>query len=248
MKITVFLAAFALAAPGAAANAAANLVVNGDFSDGNTGFTSQYTYAAPTSGALMPETRYTITTDPRSVHPYWVRVGGDNSIMVVNGATSAGKTVWQENIATIAGQAYQFTASAADVCCNSAHPGRYAASELEFEVSADNFAHFTTLATIDTAPPKDAGQFQTATATFTATGAMELRVVDALTGRVGNDFALDDIGVFALPGTGGGSPASPGGADPSAVPEPRSWALMIVGFAGLGAAARSRRRRMLGLA
>jgi hypothetical protein len=44
----------------------------------------------------------------------------------------------------------------------------------------------------------------------------------------GNDFALDDL---SLQGT--------------AVPEPTSWALMIMGFSSLGAALRANRRRLV---
>ena len=243
MKLKVFFAAAALAVNAGAAHAATNLVVNGDFSDGNTGFTSSYRYVAPKDRALMPEAVYTVAADPRSVHPYWVSLPKDNPMLIVNGATRAGAAVWQEAVATVAGQAYSFTASAMDVCCNKAHPGTYAPSELLFEISSDDFATFHTLANIDTAPPGDAGQFQTATATFIATGEMEIRVVDALTGRVGNDFALDDIGVFALPDQPGHSPGLPIATVPLGVPEPASWALMILGFGGVGAAVRSARTR-----
>jgi large repetitive protein len=246
MELKVFLATIALMAAATSVDAATNLVVNGDFSDGNVGFTSQYKYVAPRAGALMPETRYTIASDPRAVHPYWVSMSGDNPMLLVNGATGRAATVWQETVNTIAGQTYEFTASAADVCCNKSHQGRYAPSELEFEVSANNFATFKTLATIDTAPPGDAGDFHTATADFTASGSVKIRVVDGLTGRVGNDFALDDIGVFAVSGSGGSSPV--GVSEPSGVPEPQSWALMITGFAAVGAAVRASRRRALRLA
>ena len=243
MKLKIFLASLALTATAGAANAATNLVVNGDFSLGDVGFTSGYTEVAAKSGSMMREGIYTIAADPRDVHPYWVSLAGDNPMLIVNGATKGGATVWQEGLGTVAGQAYAFTASAMDVCCNAAHPGTYAPSELEFEVSSDDFATFQTLATINTAPPGDAGQFQTAAATFTATGAMEIRVVDALTGRVGNDFALDDIGVYALPDAPGRSPGSPVDTLPSGVPEPASWALMILGFGGVGGAVRTSRRR-----
>jgi hypothetical protein len=43
----------------------------------------------------------------------------------------------------------------------------------------------------------------------------------------GNDFALDDMSVSGV-----------------AVPEPASWALMLVGFGGLGAMLRANRRRL----
>jgi hypothetical protein len=245
MKPIVFLAGVLLTLSATASQAATNLVVNGDFSQGNTGFTTGYTYVAPRSGAMMPETVYTIAADPRAVHPYWVGLGDDNARLIVNGATHAGVTVWQESLATTTGQAYQFSASAADVCCNGDHPGHYAASELEFQVSTDGFATFQTLATINTTPPGDAGQFQTATADFTAAGAVQIRIIDALTGRVGNDFAIDDISVVALTaGSVGGKDPGPG-ITAGPVPEPGIWALMIIGFGGVGGAMRARRRALV---
>jgi hypothetical protein len=196
----------------------------------------------------MREAVYTVAADPRSVHPYWVSLPKDNPMLIVNGATRGQTTVWQEALTTVAGQAYSFTASAMDVCCNKAHPGTYAPSELLFEVSSDDFATFQTLASIDTAPPGDAGQFQTAMAIFTAAGAMEIRVIDALTGRVGNDFALDDIGVYAVPDQPGRTPGPPIATVAAAVPEPASWALIILGFGGVGAAMRGSRQRSVATA
>lgn len=240
LKVLLALAALATGAVATAADAATNLIVNGDFSQGATGFTSDYRYVAPTSGAMMPETVYTVTSDPKSVHPYWVQLTGDKQLLLVNGATTSGKTVWQESIATVAGQAYDFSASAADVCCNSAHLGDYSPSELEFQISSNGFTTFQTLATITTHPTGDAGQLYTITDTFTATGPLQIRIIDALTGRVGNDFAVGDVSVIAAPESGP-TPDRPGLSTISAVPEPATWAFMIAGLGGVGAAMRTRR-------
>src|ERR1700744_3006407 len=50
-----------------------NIVANGDFTAGNTGFTTQYVYANPLGtcgapGCLGPENVYTVYTDPHAVH------------------------------------------------------------------------------------------------------------------------------------------------------------------------------------
>jgi hypothetical protein len=236
--VTVALMATGFAAT--AAQATTNLVVNGDFSQGNVGFTSQYTYAAPTHGALVPEAVYTVAANPHVVHPNWIAMHDDNARLLVNGATSGPLTVWQESLATMAGQTYEFSASAADLCCRT--PGDYASSLLEFEVSDDGFKTFQTLATLSTRAPGDAGRFKTVTAEFTATGAEDIRIVDAMTGRVGNDFAIDDISVIGAGGPNNGEDRSaPGTA--GVVPEPGTWSLMIAGFGVLGAAVRQSRRR-----
>jgi large repetitive protein len=246
MRLFVLVAMGALAAAlgGTSAQATTNLVVNGDFSQGDAGFTSQYRYVAPSAGAMMPESVYTVTSSPNAVHPYWIATHDNNPHLIINGATSGALTVWQESLATVAGQTYEFSASAADVCCNAQHPGDYAASQLEFEVSTDGFQTFQTLATISTQPPGDAGRFRTATAVFTAAGAVEIRIVDAATGRVGNDFAIDDVSVIALDGPG--QAQTPGGpSDVGVVPEPGTWGLMIMGFGALGSALRRGRHTQL---
>jgi hypothetical protein len=246
MRVVSLIAAAVALGLAADAQAATNLVVNGDFSQGDVGFTSQYAEVAAKSGSMMPEGVFTIASNPEAVHPYWVALPDDNPHMIVNGATAGTWTVWQESLATTAGQTYAFSASAADVCCNSAHLGDYSPSELEFEVSSDGFKTFQTLATYTTHPTGDAGQFGTVHAVFTAAGAVELRVVDALTGRVGNDFALDDISVTAVDGPPHGKdPAGPGVV--SDVPEPGAWSLMIAGFGLLGSALRQARRRAVSL-
>lgn len=230
LRVLLALAALGAGVAATAASAATNLVVNGDFSQGATGFTSDYRYVAPTSGSMMPESVYTVASDPRSVHPYWIQSTNAKPLLLVNGATASGMTVWRESLATVAGQTYDFSASAGNVCCNSAHPGDYAPSELEFQVSSDGFATFQTLGTITTHPTSDAGQFYTVTDTFQATGPVQLRIVDALTGRVGNDFAVSDVSVVAALGSG----------QVSAVPEPASWALMLSAMTSVGAAMRNR--------
>lgn len=81
-----------------------NLVDNGDFEDGDTGFETEYTYLDPaiTGGwTLGPEYMYTVSTDPSLYHSAWTSFGdhttGDGLMMIVNGTPpSAGdpKLVW----------------------------------------------------------------------------------------------------------------------------------------------------------
>jgi hypothetical protein len=83
-------------------SASANLVVNGGFEDGNTGFTSTYLYVSvPGSSALYDPATYTVSAageTPNSYHSSWASFGpyeGDR-MMIVNGATSTGEKVWAE--------------------------------------------------------------------------------------------------------------------------------------------------------
>lgn len=96
-------------------NNTTNLVVNGDFEAGNTGFTSGYTYAAPAFNALYPESTYSITTNPNIVHTDFsncsdVTTTGPGNMMVVNGSNIPNTTVWSQVIAVDPNTNYSFAA------------------------------------------------------------------------------------------------------------------------------------------
>ena len=219
------LAAVVFGAVASSAHAATNLVVNGDFSAGNTGFTSGYAYAAPTAGALYPEGVYTVASNPNDVHPLWINMAEGDDKLIVNGAVASTPTVWQENnLATVAGRTYTFSASAANICCVAGFGGANDPTHLLFQMSSNGGATFTNLADILTSPPLDTGLLHSVSASFTAAGATSFRIVDTLNGQSGNDFAIDNISL-------------------TAVPEPSTWAMMLVGAAGLGLALRAGRRQ-----
>jgi hypothetical protein len=100
-------------------------VVNGNFSAGNTGFTSAYTYvAAP--GQLNAQGLYGITADvaPRFPNIMYGRdhtVGNGNSpnnFLAINGADAANKTIWMETVNVIPNTDYYFTVFAMDLSGN----------------------------------------------------------------------------------------------------------------------------------
>ncbi len=228
---TAIAAAMAVLGVASASHAAVNIVTNGDFSAGNTGFTSAYAYDAyantPPNGLYL-EGHYTVGSDPAAVHNSWYPLTDGNPRLLVNGSTNmADPTIWQEALTTVAGQSYNFSAQAANICCNGDYQGPNDASRLLFQVSYNGGATYQLLAALQTNPPGDAGQFGTVTASFTATGASTLvRIIDDFNAPGGNDFAIDNISV-------------------SATPEPGTWALMI---AGVGLAGFALRRRERGLA
>ena len=210
------------------AHAATNLIVNGDFEAGNTGFTSDHTYVDPTASALFPEGLFTIGVNPLDVHPYWAVMTGDN-MMIVNGMTGGGlPVVWQQSVEVDAGS-YAFSAQAANVCCNASFTGVNASSNLLFQYSFDG-VNFTTFSDLFTNPPGDAGSFYTVNGEINSDShqTLTLRIANGVTAASGNDFALDKISLIAA----------------STVPEPEAWALMIAGFGLAGVALRVRRRRL----
>jgi hypothetical protein len=151
---------------------------------------------------------------------------GDGDMMIVNGMTGGGSpVVWQQSIEVGPG-AYDFSAQAANVCCNATFTGPNASSDLLFEYSFDG-VNFTTFADLVTHPPGDAGMFQTVTGSINSASqqTLTLRIANGVTAASGNDFALDNISL----------------ATATTVPEPQVWAMMIAGFGMAGMALRRRR-------
>jgi hypothetical protein len=87
----------------------ANLLVNGDFSAGNTGFSTNYNFSSVGLGAART---YTITTDPRLNHAaaksYGDHTTGTGLMMAVNGATTANVRLWEQTVAVNGNTDYTF--------------------------------------------------------------------------------------------------------------------------------------------
>ena len=120
-----------LAAPYAMAQTTFNVITNGDFSQGATGFTTDYTgpvAADPgtTRGALdgaAGEGKYGIGTTPRGYHWAWINglsdathplPDGAQSAMVINGANATPAqagivALWQQPVSLVQGLPYTFS-------------------------------------------------------------------------------------------------------------------------------------------
>jgi gliding motility-associated-like protein len=91
-----------------------NMVANGDFSAGNTGFTSAYTYVTG-AGSLFPASTYAITSDPNIEHPlaysFFDHTVGTSAgrMMAINGASSP-VNVWCQTISVTPNTDYDFSA------------------------------------------------------------------------------------------------------------------------------------------
>ena len=81
-----------------------NLVSNGNFTNGNNGFSSAYTYHAT---SLWTEGIYSVTTNANFVHSGFTGTGSGN-FLVVNGATSPGSQVWCQEITVSPNTSYNF--------------------------------------------------------------------------------------------------------------------------------------------
>lgn len=100
-----------------------NLVLNGDFETGNTGFETEYDLAergycgwvSPAryyDPSLIPESTYFIGEDASAYHPNFRSTaphGGTNQ-MIVNGASTGNAIVWRQKINVVKGRNYIFNA------------------------------------------------------------------------------------------------------------------------------------------
>jgi hypothetical protein len=234
----LFTALIGVETAGAGTPQPPNLIVNGDFSHGSVGFTTDYAKSGPGRNSLWGDQTYTIGVDPHHVHDHWVTMSGA-PMMIVNGGTSPTPVVWEENnIATTTGGTYNFSAKVADICCYSpATDGLNAPHELEFQVSTDGGSTFKNIVGDINSPQSDRGVWVTLTGTFAskAGGAFDIRLMDSQTLEAGNDFGLTGISVTA-------APAAAAPIHAPAVPEPATWAMMMMGVGALGMVLRGQRR------
>jgi hypothetical protein len=239
-KIGLALAAVA-ALFATAAEASDNLIVNGDFSAGYTGFTSDYTLVDPaTPNGLWPEGTYTIASNPNDVHIYWVNEPSAPTMLLENGYTgsnNADYAVWQETgLSGVAGQTYQFSANIMNLCCNASFGGNTnSPSEILFQASDDGL-NWTTILDYTTspgavAPEPDDGVLVSVNSSWTdATGGpFDIRAIDGINAASGNDFGITDLSL-------------------TAVPEPATWAMMLLGFGAVGFALRRSRAGAMAMA
>ncbi len=218
----IALAFAASLSPGSFASAP-NLVTNGNFEAGNTGFSSDYAYSP---AGNTDEGQYTVRSNPFPWNGQFISGGdhttGSGQMYVGNGSPVDGAVVWESTTIAVAPNTdYFFEAYVTDVCCSSAFPGN-TPSILEFSVSGDSLGTATTNLAL-------AGTWQGLSKEWNSgsSTSVTLSLINRNTARAGNDFAIDDIYLGTV------STVLP------SVPEPASCALMLLG-AGVLVAARRR--------
>ena len=222
------------------AYAATNLITNGDFESGNTGFSSDYSYIlAAGPSALWGEGTYTVGPNPIDYHSLWADFGdhttGSGKMMIINGSTAtfpdgSPKAVWQSTPITLtSGQTYEFTAWVANSCCNASFGA--SPNALPALTFTTNEGATTRIQNFDfTNANGAAGQWNLISATFTlgATETGQVSLWNSVSAASGNDFALDDISLT----------------DVGSVPEPATWAMAVIGFGAMGATLRRRKQNL----
>jgi hypothetical protein len=189
--------------------AAQNLLANSDFTAGNTGFQSSYSYTVANNG----EGQYTVAANPHAWNqamvssPPWMdhTPTGDNLSLLVNGSPTAGLDFWRETVAVQSHTSYELSGWASDIYPgpNSSRAtlqayvnGLAAGSPVALADGEPNWQHFSVV-------------FDSGSATSVTVSLRDLNLLNAA-----NDFAVDDLSV-------------------APVPEPSAIALLALGLVGL---------------
>lgn len=159
-------------------------VLNGGFSQGNVGFESDYT-ASATVGL---DAQYTVGTNPNDHHGSFASFGdhtsGDGLMFIANG--TGGLVVWRQEVPVAFDQDYYIEFFAASI---------HDLSPANLELRIDGTAVGSTL---NLGPSGDWRRYS-ALWNSGEGGTVTLEIVDVEPAGVGNDFALDDISMFAVP-------------------------------------------------
>lgn len=162
-----------------------DLVVNGDFSAGATGFTSGYIPGTGgTWGLLSQEGQYAVASDASTTHsnfPACTDHTGGGNMMVVNGAATPGVAVWCQSIAVDPGTTYAFSAWLATIVVTNPAVLQFT---INGEVLGNPFVAANTACVWN--------QFYELWNAGSNTTA-EICITNQNTQTSGNDFALDDI-------------------------------------------------------
>ena len=213
----VLFAAVALAVSQSAA-ASPNLIANGDFSLGNTAFSSQYSadvYA-------YSEGTFVVGNDPHLAHSGAISFGdhttGNGLMMLVNGTVQPNRTVWQEVLAVTTNTQYDFQGWITTW-------GRLGGPNVDPSPPVLQLLVNGVQVGADFNVDPANGQWSLFSATWSSANSTfaTLSILDTNTQPVGNDFALDDLSFTA------------------AVPEPDTYAMFIAGLGIMGLVVRRRR-------
>lgn len=165
----------------------ANLIVNGDFSNGNTGFSSAYSF----DPVNQTEGEYFVGPSPHDWNPNAPASCGDHTngsgnMMIINGNPTTGINVWQQQITVQPNTTYAFS-----TWIQSISP--FSPAILQFSINGAPLgslvrANATTCSWQQFYTTWNSGSNTTAT----------ISLVNQNTDVQGNDFALDDIAFSPL--------------------------------------------------
>ncbi len=168
-----------------------NILDNGDFEAGNSGFSTDYRF----SSTIYDFGEYTITRDPRLAHSqaasYGDHTSGSGLMMAINGPYSSDDlTVWSQSVAVDSGKRYEFSAW---VSSWTDYPPELNAL-LNFSINGQSLGTFRA-----PSPAAIWDEFSAFWNSGSSTSAT-IRIVVTNPGEfIANDFALDDLSLRVVP-------------------------------------------------
>ncbi len=169
-----------------ASNLSQNLVVNGDFEQGDNFFSSQYTYGTGGAwGLLSNPSTYAVDTSPNNVHNNFMPCtdhSGTGNAMIVNGSDVANTSVWCQTIQVTPNTDYSFAAWVSSV------ENTTNVAQLQFSINGSPLGAIFSPTTTGC----DWNQFSE-TWNSGAQTSIDICIVNQNTSQGGNDFMLDDI-------------------------------------------------------
>lgn len=194
---------FAIIAAISSPSVDADLIVNGDFEAGNTGFTSQYTFSP---GGNSTEGQYTVASNPQSWNAAFNNMpdhtSGTGNMLILNGAISGSPFLWRQTVAVTTGTRYDFSS-----WVSTAVAGGPAVLNLQVN-GLQVGGQFTA--------PSNPGTWENWTTTWDSgvSTTADIQILNSNLSTFPNDFYIDDISFSA---------------STAAVPEPSAFALMALG-------------------
>lgn len=183
-------------------SALGQLIVNGDFESGNTGFTTDYAYVNPAGLYLEDPGTYTIGTDPHYFHDAWTSYGdntsGSGNMLIVNAASSEDpvqnpgvEIVWEQTVPVVAGTEYVLTYYLS-TCIGD--PGDPARAELDCSING------TSLLPTQLAPVMAEDGWLEVSYSWNSGVAVSATITleDLTRAYSGDDFAIDDISMVRV--------------------------------------------------
>ncbi|PZR30030.1 MAG: hypothetical protein DI535_00580 [Citrobacter freundii] len=164
----------------------ANLVVNGDFSQGKTGILSSYVYNTPNT----IEGQYYVGTNPQAWHGGMSSCGdhttGTGAMMMVNGSPQIDAVVWKQTIPVSPDTEYAFSTWIQTLVAQNP-------ASLEFRINGKDLKQPINA-------PAQLCQWSVFYARWNSGSATtaEIAIINKNTQLIGNDFALDDISFATL--------------------------------------------------
>ncbi len=160
-----------------------NLIINGNFESGNTGFTHNYNYGSP-GGPFAPGW-LSVGVNPNAYNGAWTNCGdhttGSGNQLIVDGHTTPNSNLWCQTVSVTAGKMYLFRFYVQ--CVFPTNPPQLIA-----------LANNASIGSITGGATCDWLMFE---ACFTATsGTVQLCIQEVSLVGFGNDFAIDDIELF----------------------------------------------------